>query len=152
MPKFGQLDFFKLSLIKTIYILHRLCYNLLYNLAVYIVLSVQYNIIPIMYLPPLLAAFFILWAAYFPCAGGAQSLLRWYRFLWYWYLSDRECRQALQCPFQFHRTHGRTSGAGYAETLFADWHLPPRITPSFPARCSYGLSACPCGSQKSYRF
>ena len=60
MPKFGQLDFFKLSLIKTIYILHRLCYNLLYNLAVYIVLSVQYNIIPIMYLPPLLAVFFIL--------------------------------------------------------------------------------------------
>ena len=111
-----------------------------------------YNIMPIMYLPPLLAAFFILWAAYSPCAGGAQSLLRWYRSLWYWYLSDRECPPALQCPFQFHRTHGRTSDAGYAETPFQDWHSPPRITPSFPARCSCGLSACPCGSQKSYRF
>ena len=60
MPKSRQLDFFKLSLIKSIYILHRLLYNLLYNLAVYIVLSAEYNIIPIMYLPPLLAAFFIL--------------------------------------------------------------------------------------------
>ena len=138
-----QFRVFTLFITIVLYIISFLCYNSICKMWGKCGYEhLRYNIISIMFLPPIWTAFFIVSTAYFPYADGVPCLLKQYKFLWCWYLSGREYRQALQCLFQFRKTHGRTGGAGYAETPSQGSHLLLRTRLSLPARCWYGLSAC----------
>lgn len=93
---------------------------------------------------PLLSAFFAFrsQAASFPSACGVHCLRRQYKYGWSRYCCDRECRRAWQCPFRYRKIYGRTDAADYAETLFRNSPLLQGRDFSFPAKCSYGSSAC----------
>ena len=141
---FRQFRVFALFITVVLYIISFLCYNsicIIWGKCSYE--HFRYNIISIMWPPPILVAFFILWAAYFPYADGVPCRWRWYKFLLYLCLNGLRYRQAWQYPFQFRKTPLRTGGVDYVETPFADLHLLPRTKLSFPARCLCGLWVYP---------
>ena len=70
-------EFFILFSVKVLYKPSTLCYNAIYKIAFAIsVREIQYNIMGIMFLPPISVAFFIVSAAYSPYADGVLCLLR----------------------------------------------------------------------------
>ena len=70
-------EFFILFSVKVLYKPSSLCYNAICKIVFVIsVREIQYNIMEIMFLPPISVAFFIVSTAYFPTAFDVQSLLR----------------------------------------------------------------------------